>query len=260
MGYRLTNTEKWSDSWFTELKPLEKLLFIYLCDNCDIAGFIEYLPKRWAADLGLSIDQIKGALKGLGRGLVASNDNSCFYLRNFLKHQKNYPLNEKNNIYSAVIKRFENYSQKFDIQDINSFIEGACKGLVRGSQGGNVNNNCLDIEKGYKDTVSNNNLIIPFDEEIKVKKTWRDDFNIYVYECKSAFALAWEDEEFIKKQEYIHNNLDIRKTLINAEQYWSTPDAWEHKKSDKKVKNINWRLTIISSINNKFNGVPKSKQ
>ena len=41
MAYRFTDTNKWHDAWFSSLKPLEKLLFNYLCDNCDIAGFIE---------------------------------------------------------------------------------------------------------------------------------------------------------------------------------------------------------------------------
>ena len=51
MAYRYTNTDKWSDCWFSKLKPIEKLLFNYLTDNCDIAGFIELNQKRWASDI-----------------------------------------------------------------------------------------------------------------------------------------------------------------------------------------------------------------
>ena len=149
MSYRYTNTEKWSDSWFSNLKQLEMLLFIYLCDNCDIAGFIEVNMKRWASDLNTTVSSIEGALKGLQRGFVFSPDGDCIFIKNFLKHQKNLPLNEANKAHVGIIKRFNNYSVKFDIQDINTFIqspfEGGSKGLQRPTGNGNgndiINNN-----------------------------------------------------------------------------------------------------------------------
>lgn len=133
MAYRFTNTDKWNDSWFIELKPLEKLLFMYLCDSCDIAGFIEVNFRKWAFDLGSTPANIEGATKGLARGLIYSISEDCVFIRNFLKHQKNLPLNiEKNQAHKGIYKRFELYSIKFNILDINEFIEGACKPLARG--------------------------------------------------------------------------------------------------------------------------------
>ncbi len=132
MPYRFTDTDKWGDGWFVDLKPTEKLLFMYLCDNCDIAGFIEINTKKWATDTGYTIPQIKGALKGLRRGLIYSDTNDCVYIRNFLKHQKNLPINERNQAHKGIIKRFNKYKYKFDIEDYVGFIEGAQKGLERG--------------------------------------------------------------------------------------------------------------------------------
>jgi len=138
MAYRYTNTDKWDDAWFANLKPIEKLLFIYLCDNCDIAGFIEVNIKKWSSDIGSEKKIIEGALKGLGRGLMYSDLNDCIYIRNYLKHQKNLPLNaERNQAHKGIIKRFELYQYKFKIENIIDFIEGACKGL--GSPYGNGN-------------------------------------------------------------------------------------------------------------------------
>ena len=131
MAYRFTNTDKWADSWFSNLKQIEMLLFIYLCDNCDIAGFAEVNIKRWAFDLNSTPDTIEGALKGLGRGLIQSKDGSAVYLRNFLKHQKNLPINPNNNAHKGIIKRFEMYKHKFDIKDITDFI-------TRGTGGANM--------------------------------------------------------------------------------------------------------------------------
>lgn len=38
---RFTETTKWIDPWFRKLSPPTKLLWLYLCDNCDTAGIIE---------------------------------------------------------------------------------------------------------------------------------------------------------------------------------------------------------------------------
>lgn len=35
---RFTETDKWRDSWFRKLKPMSKLAFFYVVDNCDAAG------------------------------------------------------------------------------------------------------------------------------------------------------------------------------------------------------------------------------
>ena len=141
MPLRYTYTEKWSDAWFASRRPIAKLLFNYLCDNCDIAGFIEINIRRWASDIGCDSRGIEGALKGLEGCFIKSVSGDCLYIKNFLKHQKNFPLNEKNNAHKGILKRFELYSYKFDIQDINIFIEGACKGLPSPTSNGNGNGN-----------------------------------------------------------------------------------------------------------------------
>jgi hypothetical protein len=68
MAYRYTDTNKWNDTWYSNLRPIEKLLFNYLCDNCDCAGFLEINFKKWGSDIGYSQKEIEGALKGLTRG------------------------------------------------------------------------------------------------------------------------------------------------------------------------------------------------
>ena len=34
--------QKWEDSWFSSLKQIEMLLFMYLCDNCNFMIGGEY--------------------------------------------------------------------------------------------------------------------------------------------------------------------------------------------------------------------------
>ena len=137
MAYRFTDTNKWNDAWFLELKPSGKLLFNYLCDNCDVAGFIELNPRKWAFDIGETQANILGALEGLGRGLIYSTSNDCVYVKNFLKHQKNLPLNEKNNAHVGILKCFDKYKNKFEIDNIQDFINQEVKPLARGYGNGN---------------------------------------------------------------------------------------------------------------------------
>jgi len=154
MAYRFTNTDKWADAWFSNLKPNEKLLYIYLYENCDIAGFIELNMKRWGIDIGYNKLIIEGALKGLGRGLIYSDSKDCIFLRNFLKHQKNLPLTpDKNPAHRGIIRKFEEYKLKFNYLDIYEFIEGALKGLGSSLGNGNGLSNGLGSvkeEKVYK--------------------------------------------------------------------------------------------------------------
>jgi len=237
MAYRFTNTDKWNDAWFVSLHPNEKLLFNFLCDNCDIAGFIEIIPAIWAAQTGLKLSEINGALKGLSRGLIYSSDNSCLYLRTFLKHQKNLPLNENNKAHLGIIRRFEIYYQRFDIKDITDFIQAPSKPLQRGT--------------GIGNGIGNGNL------EEEEEKNWKNSFEIYLSECKAAFDDYLNDAELIKTQERLNPNvnvkLSIEKGFVN---YWGTDAGWKHKKRSR-VKEIDWKATFTNAID--MNKVYKQK-
>ena len=235
MSYRFTNTEKWADAWFSNLTQIQMLVFIYLCDNCDIAGFIEVNYKRWASDLGSTSSTIEGACKGFEKGLTYSKDQDCIYINNFLKHQKNLPLNEKNPAHVGILKRFAVYSYKFDIQDITIFIEGACKGLQCPYGNGNGN--------GKGKLVS-----IPI---------WKTDFEVYKKEGHDGFQKCIHDAIFMARMEHIYPKTNIRNLLNNEyTTYWKTEESWEHKKA-KGGKTINWMSTVANCI--KFNHKQYSK-
>jgi hypothetical protein len=202
MAYRYTNTDKWSDAWFSELTPYEKLVFIYLCDNCDMAGFIEYTPKKWAFDIGFDVDDVLGALEGLSRGLIYSESKDCIFLRNFLKHQKNLPLNEKNNAHLGIIKRFNEYKNKFKIENIESFINQEVKPLLRGYGNGNGNGN------------GNSNQFIP-------EKIFEIDEIKSILEADEAWIETVQSlNHFIKAKEYLsiftlHKKISTTSTTIS---------------------------------------------
>ena len=135
MPKRYTMTEKWTDEWFLKLSPPEKLLWNYLCDTCDIAGFWEKNFTLASLLTGIPSDEIEGAFKGLTRGYFEAGAH--IWLRTFIKHQKNLPLNPDNRCHKAILRSINEHnsfgSQVLDIlrkQTAELNIEGACKGLV----------------------------------------------------------------------------------------------------------------------------------
>ena len=226
--YRFCFTDKWQDAWFCSLKPIEKILFVYLCDNCNNAGFIDVIFNKWAADIGTDKKTIEGALKGVAKGLVFSKDNLTIYLKTFLKHQKNLPLNEKNMAHVGILRIFQNYAHKFEIQDVNDFIQRGLQGALCSPSGIGIGNN-----------IGNNT-----DEVLN----WKNNFEIYLRDCKNAFRKFTDNNEKIKIQQELNPNvnilLSIKKGFTN---FWGTKTGWKHKQKCK-IKDIDWERTIINSI------------
>lgn len=243
MAYRFTNTDKWQqDAWFSELKPNEKLLFIYLCENCDMAGFIEYSKKRFAFDTGIDAAKIDGALKALSRGLIWSLDNCVLYIRNFLKHQKNLPLNPDNNAHSGIIARLENKLLLFGFQSVDDFYStinlGASEGLA--SPQGNGKGNGKDNIGGYGG-IENPPITFKY-------KNWKTDFNVYLEYCKDGFSKAYNDDVLIAKINQAHPAIDPKKSIeASYNRYWSLESAWEKKRKTKSIR-LNWTETIFKNI------------
>jgi len=223
MAYRYTDTDKWKDNWYSELKPLEKLLFNYLCDNCDIAGFIEVIPRKIAVEIKEEKAKIEGALKGLERGLILSKTGECLFIRNFLKHQKNLPLNSNNKAHQGIIKRFELYSYKFDIKDINEFIEGACKGLLSPTGNGNGNGN------GNKGVQGENNIDIR-------KKEFYNSVAIYKNEYTKDMLRLFYDywSELNKSGKKMRFELEKTWELAKRLKTWSNNDKTFSNGANKK--------------------------
>jgi len=124
MSYRFTDTEKWSDPWFRKLPAEQKLVFIYMCDRCDCAGFLEMDEELMAFLTGVDSDACLGATKGLARAYLEKD--GIYWVKNFLKHQKNLPLNPANNAHKAVIASI---NQRLGLFPSIPQILGANKGL-----------------------------------------------------------------------------------------------------------------------------------
>lgn len=149
MASRFTETEKWDDVWFSGLKPLSKLLFLYLCDQCDIAGLLELNFKKMCFDLGIGKQEVERSLKEIETRLIFSLDNRYVFVKNFLRHQRNEKLNSSNNAHKGIIRRLEDNLLQFGFESINDFISSPSPApsepLTRGTSKGKGNSKVIEV-------------------------------------------------------------------------------------------------------------------
>ena len=68
MAIKFTDARKWDDVWFSELPMTGKVMFIYLCDMCDIAGFLEINERL--AKFQTGIDDVRGTIQSLSKSVI----------------------------------------------------------------------------------------------------------------------------------------------------------------------------------------------
>lgn len=125
---RFTETGKWDDPWFRQLAGVHKLVFLYIIDRCDNAGFLEVDQDAMAWHTKVKPEHIEGALKALGRG-IKGPCNGWYWVRRFLKHQKNEMLNPENPAHKQIIALIGEQRERFNaIPEFQSFL-GPYKGL-----------------------------------------------------------------------------------------------------------------------------------
>jgi hypothetical protein len=132
MSKRFSDTEKWKDAWFIDLSPQAKILFLFFCDCCDLAGFYERHDKTISFHTGIILTELPEVYKELEKSVVL--DNGIIWVKNFIKHQKNLPLNMINNSHKTIVELLIYRADLF-----GSYYEqvlGLSLETIRGLQGG----------------------------------------------------------------------------------------------------------------------------
>lgn len=228
MTIRFTQTAKWEDSWFRKLKLQEKVLFLYICDKCNSAGFWEIDLELASIFTGIGSKAILGAYKGLIRAYVECGN--FIWLRNFLRHQRNWPLNPNNNAHKQIISQLQLHSE-FDIDFLKELEiispkrapnQGPCKGRSKGNGKGNSKVELLEMFEiffaGYPRQVSRGAAekafvkLAPDDElfavmiaavkvQLKSKDWMKEDGQYIPYPASWINGKKWKDKLTTPKQE-----------------------------------------------------------
>lgn len=85
--YRIVNTQIWSDSWFFELSPEQKLLFLYLCSSSYTNQLGIYKATIKHIELETGIKNVEEVLKSLYPKVIYVKELKLIVIKNFLKYQ-----------------------------------------------------------------------------------------------------------------------------------------------------------------------------
>ena len=109
MAKRFTATEKWEDSWFRKLDSKHKLLWIYMLDRCDIAGFWERDFDLAGYFTGCKYDEGDVLEKFKSRVVLV---NGKLFIPKFIEFQyskKFDELSEDSPVHRSIIKLLNRY-------------------------------------------------------------------------------------------------------------------------------------------------------
>jgi len=103
-GKRHTNPERWTNPRFRKLSPHAKLVYLYILEHCDWAGFMEVDIERVQFDTGISIVDVEQCISALNVEILVNN--GWLFVMDFLKLQDNDKLNPDNNAHKNILNKF----------------------------------------------------------------------------------------------------------------------------------------------------------
>lgn len=105
---RIGKSEKWNDSFFLNLGVQEKLLFIYLYENCDEAGFFDINFEKMNRETGITNEEIGKCLNNLQKTYLLNQQSTKLWIKKFLLHQNKLPIDLKSTDGNFIKFQLEN--------------------------------------------------------------------------------------------------------------------------------------------------------
>ena len=164
MSLRQHETDRWvKDRWFRKLNSLEKLLFSWMCDACDCAGFLEWDVEQACDETGMDAERVSKGFKGLCKGFEGfervrkgfdktRGEREVVWIVNRVKVQiQSTTLNMKVRFHAGIARRFDEREAVFG--DVWKVYAKGSKGLER------VSNGSEPLERGTNNNNNNNNKL-----------------------------------------------------------------------------------------------------
>jgi len=109
MAKRFTDTEKWKKPFIRGLQGAYKLLWLYICDDCDHAGIWQVDFDVAQIRIGERID-LNEAIKSFGDKIVIFDKGNKWFIPSFIEFQYPSGLNPENRSHNSVIILLEKYN------------------------------------------------------------------------------------------------------------------------------------------------------
>ncbi len=109
MAKRFTDTEKWKKPFIRNLSAPYKLLWLYICDDCDHAGIWQVDIDVAKIRIGEDINE-QDAVKFFKDKLVRIDKGNKWYIPSFIDFQYPSGLNPDNKAHGGIIKILQKYN------------------------------------------------------------------------------------------------------------------------------------------------------
>jgi len=177
MAKRFTDTEKWKKPFIRGLQGAYKLLWLYICDDCDHAGI-------WQVDLDVAQIRIgekiniEEAIKSFGDKIVIFDKGNKWFIPSFIEFQYPSGLNPENRAHNSTIILLEKYNLiDKNNKPLKSSLEGA-----------------MDMDKDM--------VMVKDKEQAKEKKPNIEEFLSFCKEDMAKNNLNYESYEYSLKSKF----------------------------------------------------------
>jgi len=163
MAKRFTDTEKWKKPFIRGLQGAYKLLWLYICDDCDHAGIWQVDIDVAQIRIGEKID-INEAIKIFDEKIIIFDKGNKWFIPSFIEFQYPSGLNPDNRAHNSIIILLEKYK----------LLDKQNKPLTRPLQG--CKDMDMDMVKDKDKVKEQKNIEISFlgNEIIEYWDLWKD--------------------------------------------------------------------------------------
>lgn len=122
MSKRFTDTDKWKKSLLKSMPAEYKLLWFYICDDCDHAGIWNVDIEVAALRIGEEVTAAK-AIEVFGEKIKVFDGGEKWFIPGFIEFQYG-ELNEKNRVHESILKKLNKY-KLLENKPLTSPLQGA---------------------------------------------------------------------------------------------------------------------------------------
>lgn len=193
MAKRFSDTDKWKKSFFRGLEAPYKLLWMYVLDDCDIAGVWQVDFEVACIKIGEKVTE-RTALELFGDRVVQFDQGKKWFLSDFIFFQYG-ELSDTNNMHRAVTKILR--SNNLDFPPTEKVKSGAPEGLTSPQGKGQGYGKGEGKGQGHKrETKIPNQVVMPFTSD-RFKEVW-NTWITYRHEIKKPYRSALSEQAALK--------------------------------------------------------------
>ena len=202
MAKRFTDTEKWKKPFIRGLQGAYKLLWLYICDDCDHAGIWQVDIEVAQIRIGEKIDS-KEAVKSFDEKIIIFDKGNKWFIPSFLEFQYPSGLNPDNRAHNSVIILLEKYNLRISNN----------KPLISPSEGSMDMDKDMDMDmdkvKGEKKVKFKENILLTQKEHLQLVAEFGEKHVIDFYEYLSGYKI---EKSYKTKSDY----LTIKRWVVDA--------------------------------------------